>query len=63
MKKIVSLCLALAMVLSIGMLTAACAEPTELVFWTALSGSYNDAIQKICEDFNASQDQWKVVAE
>lgn len=63
MKKLVSLFLALALVLSLGLMSSAAAAPKEIVFWTALSGSYNDAIQKICEDFNASQDQWKVVAE
>lgn len=63
MKKLVSLVLALCMVLSMGMFTAASAEPTEIVFWTALSGNYDGVIQQICADFNASQDKWKVVAE
>ena len=63
MKKLVSLFLAMAMVLSLGLLTAASAEPTEIVFWTALSGAYDEVIQNICADFNASQDQWKVVPE
>ena len=63
MKKLVSLVLSLCLVLSMGVFTSASAEPTEIVFWTALSGNYDEAIQKICDDFNASQDQWKVVAE
>ena len=63
MKKLVSLVLALCMVLSMGVFTAASAEPTEIVFWTALSGNYDAVIQQIVADFNASQDQWKVVAE
>lgn len=60
MKKLVSLFLVLTLVLGIGI---AYAEPTEIVFWTALSGSYDEALQQICDDFNATQDQWKVVAE
>ena len=63
MKKLVSLFLALLMVLSFGLLTAASAEPKEIVFWTALAGAYNDVIQNICADFNATQDEWKVVPE
>ena len=63
MKKLVSLFLALLMVLSFGLLTAAAAEPKEIVFWTALAGAYNDVIQNICADFNATQDEWKVVPE
>ncbi len=63
MKKLVSLVLALSMVFSLCAVSTAAAEPTEIVFWTALSGAYNDVIQGICADFNASQDQWKVVAE
>ena len=63
MKKLVSLLLALLMVLSFGLLTAASAEPKEIVFWTALAGAYNDVIQNICADFNATQDEWKVVPE
>lgn len=63
MKKLVSLVLALSMVFSLAAVSTASAEPTEIVFWTALSGNYNDVIQGICADFNASQDQWKVVAE
>ncbi len=63
MKKLVSLVLALSLVFSLCAVSTAAAEPTEIVFWTALSGAYNDVIQGICADFNASQDQWKVVAE
>lgn len=33
------------------------------MFWTALAGAYNDVIQNICADFNATQDEWKVVPE
>lgn len=61
MKKLTSLVLALCLVLCLG--ASASAEPTEIVFWTALSGDYDAAIQQIAADFNASQDQWKVVAE
>lgn len=63
MKKLVSLALVLCMVLSVGMFAAAYAEPTEIVFWTALSGNYDDVIKQIAADFNATQDEWKVVAE
>lgn len=63
MKKFVSLVVALCMVLSMCVFATASAEPTEITFWTALSGDYDACIQKIAADFNASQDQWKVVPE
>lgn len=43
--------------------TAALAEPTEILFWTALSGGLGESVQKIIDDFNASQSDYKVVAE
>lgn len=63
MKKLVSLTLALCVIFSLGAFTAASAEPTEIVFWTALSGNYDEVIKQIAADFNASQDQWVVVPE
>ena len=38
-------------------------EPQEIVFWTGLSWNLGDAVQQIVDGFNASQDEWKVVAE
>lgn len=63
MKKTLSLLLALCMVMSLCVITTAVAEPKEIVFWTGLSGNLGESVQYIVDGFNASQDEWKVVAE
>jgi len=38
-------------------------EPVEITFWYAVSGALGDVIQKMANEFNASQDKITVVAE
>ena len=66
MKRLVNLTLVLSLILSLatmGMFVAHAEEPTEIIFWTALSGKNGDAIQHLADEFNASQTQWKVSPE
>lgn len=63
MKKMLASLLTLTMLLSMLFISTASAEPTEITFWTALSGNLGESVTKIVNDFNASQDQWKIVAE
>ncbi len=63
MKKLVSLLLVLAMVM--GATTFALAQDTGktvIQFWHSMSGKNGDALNKIVETFNASQDKVEVVA-
>ena len=36
-------------------------EPVEIAFWHAMNGPHQEAITKLVEDFNASQEEYKVV--
>lgn len=63
MKRSLALLLALCMMVVLLPMTNAFAEPTEITFWTGLSGNLGDSVQKIVDDFNASQSEYKVVAE
>ncbi len=63
MKKFLASLLALTMLLSVLMIGTASAEPTEIVFWTALSGNLGETLDTIINNFNASQNDWNVVAQ
>ncbi len=57
MKKCLSLLLSLLMVLSLTSSAMAAEGKTEIVFWYSLAGTNADAIAKMVENFNASQDK------
>ena len=57
MKKFLSLLLSLLMVLSLGSSAMAAEGKTEIVFWYSLAGTNADAIVKMVNNFNASQDK------
>lgn len=63
MKKTVALLLCLIMAVSMVSMASAGAEKTEVVFWYSLSGANAEAIKKMADDFNASQDKIVVKAE
>ena len=53
MKKLVSLILAMALVLSLGLVSFAEEAPVEITFWHAMGGVNGEAITAMIEDFNA----------
>ena len=61
-KSFVVVLLALSMIFSI-IACAAAEDVTEIVLWTALSGSKGQAIQQVVDNFNNSQDKIHVTAE
>ena len=52
MKKLVSLLLVLAMLLSLGMIASAETAPVEITFWHAMGGVNGEAITAMIDDFN-----------
>ncbi len=59
MKKLAALFLAAMMLLSL--CSFAAAEPVEVEFWYGLGGALGETIKSFIEEFNASQDQYKIV--
>lgn len=56
MKKVLVLVLALMLLIS----SAALADPIEIVYWSARSGSSGELLQRTVDEFNASQDKYFV---
>lgn len=63
-KKGSALLLAISLVLALGSLTTVVAqEPTEILFWHAMSGSRSEVVQAIVDSFNEANEDVHVVAE
>ncbi|MBQ2701098.1 MAG: ABC transporter substrate-binding protein [Clostridia bacterium] len=59
MKRLLSLLLALVMVL--GMTSAASAEKVQVEFWFGLGGATGELIKEVIEEFNGMQDKYEII--
>ncbi len=59
MKKLLSVCLALMLLLGLG--STALAEKVQVEFWYGLGGPTGELMQALIAEFNASQDQYEVI--